>query len=162
MIHYSAWLLIVVRHVCELLYFIYFMYCTLQSTHHLQIVEFHCSFSNCPCWQAKAWVGLSVVWLFFFPLSFCMSVCMSVSPHTKRKKVWAIDTKVDRHILHGSCLACIEYPEVGRAKDKVTGLRSALTAWVCKSIHLHVFLLQVNVEENMLQWRRRHRWLVET
>jgi len=51
--------------------------------------------------------------------------------------VWAINIKVGRHTVHGSCLACID-PEVKRSNVKVM-LSNVLPALVCMSIGLFRF-----------------------
>jgi len=49
-----------------------------------------------------------------------LSVCLSVCPHSKRKK--AINTKLGTHILYNSRSACID-PDIKSSKVKVTRLR---------------------------------------
>ena len=60
----------------------------------------------------------------------CLSVCLSVCPHSKRKKAWAINTKLGIRILYSSRLACTN-PEVKRLKIKVTRLRKTSRSRGC-------------------------------
>ena len=42
-------------------------------------------------------------------LSLSLPACLSEFPHSKSKTAWAINTKLDRHTVQASCLACIDY-----------------------------------------------------
>jgi len=62
---------------------------------------------------------------------FCLSVCLSVCPRSKRKTAWTVNTKLGTRILYSSRSACID-PEVKMSKVKVTRLRKPSRSHGCQ------------------------------
>jgi len=65
-------------------------------------------------------------------VSLALCWFLSGCPHSKRKTAWAINTKVGRHAVHGSCSVCID-PEVKRLKVR---LRDYQIMWLCLTLYL--------------------------
>ena len=103
------------------------------------------SIQNYTVWHTFIW---HLAFCYWFGTVYCLTHVLAsiksstltlsafLSPRSKRKTAWAINTKLGTHAVNGNRSACVD-PEVERSKVKITRLSNALTAWVCRSIWLH-------------------------
>jgi len=87
---------------------------TIQTCKYLMLVV--------PCgWNLLLKIALLLPhWCVCRVISGCYFVFVFISvvcPHSERKMIWAINTKLGTHIVHGRMFACID-PEVKRSRSQ--------------------------------------------
>ena len=112
---------------------------------------------------AKPWVGWSVASV------TCVCDCGSVCPHSERKTATAINTKLGKHAVHGSCLAYIDYKSK-RSKFKVMRGRRGCACrqgclkvlWWCETADRDPTVVCINVVSPQMNSAVLKIWLAVT